>query len=496
VRVLAHFARAGLLALGIVTAAHAAAPTLAVATYHGDAARSGNFVVPDLNWARARALRLDPAFAPRISGHVYAQPLYWRPPGSASGVVFVVTESDTAYAIDAATGNTLWQRSVGTPVPLAALPCGNIDPLGITGTPVIDPATQAIYFDAVSGDGSRMRHLIYALSLRDGATLPGWPVDVAAALAAKGEHFIARVQNQRGALAILDGRVYAAYGGHLGDCGDYRGWVVGVDLGNPRDVVGWHTRARGGGIWGQGGVVSDGRSLFVATGNTFGARRWSGGDAVIRLAPDLRPDLGRGERPQDFFTPADWRALDARDLDLGGSNPLLLNLPSGARQQALVLALGKDRRAYLLDRDDLGGIGGSLAAETVASERIITAPATYPVAGGAVVALQAPGLRCPDDDLTVLRITAGRPPAIAPAWCGAMSGMGAPIVTTIDGSAQPIVWILGAEGDGRLHGYRGDTGAPLYESPPLYGLRHFQTLIAVPGRLYAAADDRLYAFDY
>jgi hypothetical protein len=77
-----------------------------------------------------------------------------------------------------------------------------------------------------------------------------------------------------------------------------------------------------------------------------------------------------------------------------------------------------------------------------------------------------------------------------------MSGRGSPIVTTTDGSAQPIVWILGAEGDGRLHGYRGDTGAPLYESPPLYGLRHFQTLIAVPGRLYVAADDRLYAFDY
>jgi hypothetical protein len=348
--------------------------------------------------------------------------------------------------------------------------------------------------------------------------LPGWPVDVAAALAAQGRPFIARDQNQRGALTILDGRVYVAYGGHFGDCGDYRGWVIGVNLRDPRDIVGWSTRARGGGIWGQGGIASDGQSLFVATGNTFAARQWSDGDAVIRLAPDLRPDSGHGDRPQDFFAPADWRALDTRDLDLGGSNPLLLNVPSGNGEQALVLALGKDRRAYLLDRHDLGGIGGSLLAETVATRSIITAPAAYPAPDGTLVAFQGHGLHCPiprpDNNLTILKITAGvslgsprdlsrrRPgsrgagPAVATAWCGALRGRGSPIVTTTDGSAEPIVWLLGAEGDERLHGYRGDTGMPLYESAPLAGLHHFQTLIAVPGRLYVAADDRLYAFDY
>jgi hypothetical protein len=62
-----------------------------------------------------------------------------------------------------------------------------------------------------------MRHLIYALSLKDGAPLSGWPVDVEAALVAKGHSFVALDQNQRGALAILDGRVYVSYGGHDGD---------------------------------------------------------------------------------------------------------------------------------------------------------------------------------------------------------------------------------------------------------------------------------------
>ena len=135
---------------------------------------------------------------------------------------------------------------------------------------------------------------------------------------------------------------------------------------------------RGGGIWAPGGIASDGRSLFVATGNTMDARRWSDGEAVFRLAPDL----AHSNRPQDYFAPSDWRALDQRDADLGGTNPLPLNLPAatpGAR--ALVLALGKDARAYLLDRGNLGGIGGSLLAETVATGPIRTAASAYPGRG-------------------------------------------------------------------------------------------------------------------
>ena len=83
---------------------------------------------------------------------------------------------------------------------------------------------------------------------------------------------------------------------------------------------------------------------------------------------------------------------------------------------------------------------------------------------------------------------------IQTAWCGAVSGAGAPIVTTTDGSANPVVWMLGAEGDNRLHGFGGDTGERLFTSPPLAGLRHFQTLIAAADRLFVGADGRLYAF--
>ncbi|MBV9815371.1 MAG: PQQ-binding-like beta-propeller repeat protein [Alphaproteobacteria bacterium] len=488
------------LALTLVLMIAARSQAQSVLQYHGSPDRSGRFVIPALDWERARSLHPDPGFHSRFAGHLYAQPLFWQPPGSGTGVLIVATENNDLIAIDAKSGNQVWSRSLGHPVALSTQPCGNIDPLGITGTPIIDEGAQAIYLAAMVSDASGAHHRVFALSLKDGAPLPGWPVDVAEALAAQGQHFNTRFQNQRGALAILDGRVYVPYGGHFGDCGDYRGWVVGIRLQNPRDVVSWSTRGRGGGIWAPGGIASDGHALFVATGNTLGVSSWSDGEAVFRLTPDLH----RAERPQDFFSPANWRALDERDADLGGSNPLPFELPSQAGSRQLVLALGKDARAYVLDRNNLGGIGGSRASETVSTRPIRTAPAAYPAADGVFVAFQGQGSHCPtggaDNNLTVMRIHGGDALAIETAWCGAFKGEGSPVVTTTDGRSYPIVWILGAEGDGRLHGYRGDTGEPLFtgDAPGdvMTGLRHFQTLLAAGGRLYVGADGRLYAFSF
>ncbi|OAF14855.1 hypothetical protein AYJ54_41285 [Bradyrhizobium centrolobii] len=216
------------------------------------------------------------------------------------------------------------------------MPCGNINPLGITGTPVIDPATAAIYLDAAVERPNGPRHEVFALSLKDGAVLP-------------------------------------------------------------------------------------------ATGNTFGAATWSDGEAVFRVGADLR----RSENKSDYFAPSDWKTLDARDADLGGSNPFA----GAGGGQALMLALGKDRKAYLLDRKSLGGIGGQLAAETVSELQIITSPVTYPVGNDIFVAFQAPGAHCPPPgrryQLTVLKIAAGAPPTMTTAWCGALRGRGSAIVATV-----------------------------------------------------------------
>src|SRR5215472_12872455 len=97
-----------------------------VLTYHGDASRSGKLVVPSLTWEKARSVHLDLAFDGRVSGHIYAQPLYWRGGSSNGGLLLVATEDNLVQALDANTGKAVWRRSLGSPVPRSALPCGNI----------------------------------------------------------------------------------------------------------------------------------------------------------------------------------------------------------------------------------------------------------------------------------------------------------------------------------------------------------------------------------
>jgi outer membrane protein assembly factor BamB len=468
----------------------------AVLEHHGDARRSGMFVMPDLTLDRARQLHRDPAFHADIAGPVYAQPLYWRVPGNNQALLLVATEQNFVYALDATTGRVVWKTSLGSAVPRTTLPCGNINPLGITGTPVIDGHTQTLYVGALVGAERAAKHQIFAVALKDGAILPGWPIDVEAALKHSGKQFQSTVQNQRGALTILDHTLYVPYAGHFGDCGDYRGWVLGVSLLPPHGVQAWSTRARGGGIWAPGGLVSDGSSLYAVTGNTFGARTWADGEAVIRFGPG--PLFA--DDPRNFFAPSDWQALDATDSDLGATNALLLHLP-GAQPAELVLALGKDGKAYLLDRRNLGGIGASVLTKKVTSDPIRAAPAAFSVGDEVWVTFQGHGIGCPQNtagDLVALAITAGAPPAMRTAWCAVENGRGSPIVTTTDGKSNPIVWAVGAEGDNRLHGFRADTGTVVFAGggpgDAMGEVRRFQTPIAADGRLYVVGDEQVYAF--
>jgi outer membrane protein assembly factor BamB len=465
-----------------------------VPTYHGDESRTGNFVVPALTYDKARSAHPDQDFTARVDGHLYAQPLYWHAAGASAGMLLTASENNVVQAFDAQTGKELWRRAAGRPVSGSSLPCGNINPMGITGTPVIDAAASALYFAAAVEQTDGPHYEVFGLSLKDGSILKGWPVDVAGALQKTGQNFDARLYNQRTAVSLLDGTIYMGFSGHFGDCGDYHGWVLGFSVNTPGKLSSFETKARGGGIWAPGGLSVVGHDIFAATGNTFGARSWSDGEAVFRLPADLH----RSDDKRDYFAPSDWRTLDARDEDLGGSNPLPLNMPGGGK--ALMLALGKDGKAYLLDRSNLGGIGGQLTVESVSTEPIRTSPASYPAGNDIMVAFEGPGAQCPSasrgEGLTVLKIAGGSPPAMSTAWCAAVDGRGSAIVTTTDGHSDPIVWMLGAEGDNRLHAFRGDTGEAIYQSEPMSGLRHFQTLIATQNRLYVGADGRVYAFAF
>lgn len=235
---------AALLAVGLLGHFPSLADTISssVLTYHGGIDRRGHFIVPALTWERARTLRLDGAFHAKFSGHTYAQPLYWRAAEPDASLLVVATEDNVVRALDSKSGREVWSRSLGAPVPLSALPCGNIDPVGVTGTPVIDAAREAIYLDAAVGGDKGPRHLVHALSLKDGSDIEGWPIDITEALAKAHQSFEPLYQNQRGALSILKGTLYVPFGGHYGDCGDYRGFVVGISLADSQRVVSWATR--------------------------------------------------------------------------------------------------------------------------------------------------------------------------------------------------------------------------------------------------------------
>jgi outer membrane protein assembly factor BamB len=454
---------------------------------HNNPSRNGVYVDPAFTLSTAPNLTRDLEFDGTISGNVYAQPLYIE--GGPSGpMIIAVTESNNVYALDATTGTVIWQVNVG-PAVTSGLTCTNINPAGITGTPVVDLASRSLFFDALI-DGPTKKHFIYSLNVDTGATNAGWPVDVNATATYNGMTFESRVQEERGGLALVDGIVYVPYSGYSGDCDNYHGWVVGVDISNT-SVGAWATTAIGGGIWGHGGVASDGTNMFVVTGNTFNtAGNWMGGEAIIRLQAG---PIWSGQ-PMDYWAPTNWFNLDLGDTDLGGVSATVIDVP-GATPSELVLALGKDSNAYLLDRNNLGGITLPVAQANVSGINRGTSAVTYHTRLGTYIAFH--------NDTGVIKaykVTATSPPTIIFAWSQTQNGRGSPWVTTIDGTNNTIVWVAGTGngGDQRLHGYDGDTGAVIYAGGGLNelmtGTQQWNTGIAVRGRIYFAANNRIYAF--
>jgi outer membrane protein assembly factor BamB len=302
-------------------------PDAAWPTYGRDFARSG---VADA----ARPASLTVNWRVHLDGAVYGQPLL------VGNLVIAATENDSIYGLDQATGTVTWRTHVGTPVPLADLPCGNIDPLGITGTPVYNPASGLVY--ALS-ETSGYHHVLVGVSVRDGSiqverdipTPDGRP----------------RYDQQRPALAIAAGRVYVAFGGLAGDCGPYRGSVAGIPLSGAGPLISYVVPTpREGAVWATGGPVTgpDG-TMYVSVGNGSGTS-FDDSDSVTALSPGLRRT--------GVFAPSTWRHDNDNDLDLGSTQPALL--PNG-----MLLADGKSGIAYLVNAAHPGGVGGQVAQADV-----------------------------------------------------------------------------------------------------------------------------------
>src|SRR6266508_749467 len=455
---------------------------------HNNLSRDGLYIDAGFTPSAAANLTRDLTFDGTISGNVYAQPLYIE--GGPNGpMIIAVTESNNVYALNATTGAMIWQVNVGTPFP-GGVPCGNITPVGITGTPVVDLASRSLFFDAMI-NGNPNKHFIYSLNADTGTTNPGWPVDVNATATYNGMTFDSFVQEERGALALANGIVYVSYSGYLGDCNNYHGWVVGVDINNPTNVHAWATTAVGGGIWGHGGVASDGTNMFVVTGNTFNTGGiWMGGEAIIRLQAG---PTWTG-MPTDYWAPTNWLSLDQGDTDLGGVSATVVDVP-GATPSQLVLALGKDSNAYLLNRNNLGGITSPVALANVGGINRGTSAVTYHTSQGTYI-----GFHNDAGAIRAYRVTATNPPTITFAWSMSQNGRGSPWVTTTDGTNNMIVWYAAttASGDQRLHAYDGDTGAVIYAgggaNELMTGTRQWNTGMVARGRIYFGADNRVYAF--
>ena len=213
------------------TAALAANAQVNVTQKNNNPSRDGLYIDSAFTPGNAANLVRDLNFNGTIVGNVHAQPLYIE--GGPNGpMIIAVTASNNIYALNATTGAVIWQRTdIGPPV-TSGLPCGNISPVGTIGTPVVDLASRSLFFDALI-DGVTKKHFIYSLNVDTGATNAGWPVDVNATAIYNGILFSSLVQEDRGALALVNGIVYVPYSGYFGDCGSYHGWVVGVDINNP-----------------------------------------------------------------------------------------------------------------------------------------------------------------------------------------------------------------------------------------------------------------------
>jgi polyvinyl alcohol dehydrogenase (cytochrome) len=266
-----------------------------------------------------------------VKGVVFAQPVV------VGSRVFVATEDDDVYALALHTGRVLWHASIGAPLTNVAehAGCGDIDPLGITSTPVADPANGTVYVVGEISNGADPPTVHRELVGFDMAT--GKVVRRADADPTGGGVSQINLQ-QRAGLVIDSGRVDVAFGGLYGDCGYYHGWVVGVSI-TPGEVnIEFDTTSggSGGAVW-QGGappsVGADG-ALYVITGNQNSQGTAGYYESVVKLSPALAPEASF----------RDTAATD--DEDFGTSTPLLL--PNGT-----LFAVGKTDIGYVLKQSNL-----------------------------------------------------------------------------------------------------------------------------------------------
>ncbi len=384
--------------------------------------------------------------SPTLDGASYAEPLVYK------GLIYAVTENDSVYALNEFTGQVVWRVNLGTPVPGNTLPCGDIDPSGITGTPVIDPAVNEIF--VVGYLYPPQHHVLFALSLQNGSMVFQRTIDPPGVSPL--------VEQQRGALELANGTIYIPYGGLAGDCGQYHGYVLGVHEDNSSATLSYAVPSvREAGIWAPSGVSIDSSGIYATTGNSGSNSAFDFGNAVIHLS------FGLNET--DYYAPSNWVSLNSGDVDLGSLAPTLLGNDT-------IFQIGKGGVGYLLNESDLGGIGGQEFSMNICDGAI----------GGTAYLAGVIYIPC-YDGLFAVKIQLSPTPAFTNLWNNTVVPFGPPII------AGGVIWSIDSS-DHALHALALDTGKELFSSSGLGGVAHFETPSSANGLIFAAGNDAIYAF--
>jgi Immunoglobulin I-set domain len=482
-----------------------------VVTHHYDVSRSGaNSTETLLTTTNVNSATFGKKGEFAVDGQIDGQALFLSQlsiPGLGNkDVLYVATENDTVYAVDAqsisgSSATVIWKTTVlpNGEIPATSLPCGNINPNGITGTPVIDRTRNAIYVEAMSQDSTgNIIHRLHALDLTNGNELFGGPTTITATYPGTGGHssggvvtFDPSVQHDRAALLESGGVIYTAWSGLWGDCGPYSAWVIGFDAGTLKQAgaIDLVPNNSGGGMWmGGGGPAADASgNVYVISGNGFGdtpGTNSSYGNSFVRLS------TSGGLKVGDYFTPYNTLSEDAVDGDFGSAGPLLLPdlVDASNTVRHLAVGAGKDGNLYVLNRDNLGQFNST--KNNVYQQLSLSSSENHssPVFFNNTVYI------CPENSTLKAFPVSKALLATSPSSQSAhvFGGNGAVPSVSANGSTQGIVWALD-HGAGILFAYDvTDLTKELYDSNQAASNRdhfaavggHFITPMVANGRVY------------
>ncbi len=452
-----------------------------------------------------------------VKGQVYAQPLL------DAGTLLVATEENNIYGLNPATGAVQWSENVGEPWNPGEISCADLAPkVGVTSTPVIDPETNIEYltYKTYRHPGKEPEWFMDAVSVSSGEQVEGFPVQLSgAAQNAPGQEFHPKTELQRPGLLLMGGVVYAAFGSDC-DTPPWQGWVFGVSTGGAVKAR-WVSdeTGDGAGIWQSGaGLTSDGPgTMLLSTGNGGAPSEPTPGDnppadlgeSIVRL--EVQP--GGSLKAVDFFAPFNASSLDEWDADFasGGVTALPEEYFGTSEIPRLAVAVGKDGYVYLLNRENLGGIGqGPSGGDEVVQKigpygGVWSRPGVWPGEHGWVYIPTASGGKSASGSSGDLQVYAyglsahGEPRLSLQGTSKEAFGFssGAPIITSNgtnpDSALVWIVWAPNGSGEGaQLRAYNPIPvhGEPVLRwSAPIGTSAKFATPGVGPGRLYVGTRD-------